>query len=161
MDSVESSAESYQLRLFNQLPIYTTRLVREHEITYEERIKVRTPADAAKFLQRYFKHHDCEEFVVLLLDTAGTIIGLARISIGGLAGSIVEPRQVFKAAILGNAASIILAHNHPSGNPEPSREDIAITKQLVEAGKILGVPVNDHIIILHRGYTSLADRGLV
>ena len=72
-----------------------------------------------------------------------------------------EPRAVFEKAILEHAASIICVHNHPSGNPEPSREDIAITKQLVEAGKLMGVPINDHLIIAGRGYTSFADRGLI
>ncbi len=67
-------------------------------------------------------------------------------SVGGLAASVVEPRQVFKAAILANAASVIVCHNHPSGNPEPSREDIRIIRQLVEAGKLMGIPVLDHVI---------------
>jgi DNA repair protein RadC len=82
-------------------------------------------------------------------------------SIGGLAASIVEPCQVFKAAILANAAAIILAHNHPSGNPGASREDIKITWQLVEAGKLMGVPVHDHLVITDHGYTSLAEQGLM
>ena len=99
--------------------------------------------------------------MIVLLDTANKMIGLSRISVGGLASSIVEPRQVFKTAILANAAAIILAHNHPSGNPEPSREDIRITRQLVEAGKLMGVPVHDHLIIAETGHTSLAERGLM
>ncbi len=82
-------------------------------------------------------------------------------SAGGLAVSIVEPRQVFKAAVLANASALLLSHNHPSGNPEPSREDVAITKQLVEAGRVMGIPVHDHLIIAGHGYTSLAERGLL
>ncbi len=78
------------------------------------------------------------------MNTANVIIGLSQISVGGLAASIVEPRQVFKVAVLANAAAVILAHNHPSGNVEPSREDIRITRQLVEAGQLMGIPVHDH-----------------
>ncbi len=104
---------------------------------------------------------DREEFLTVLLDTANTILGLALISVGGLAVSVVEPRQVFKVAILANASALILAHNHPSGNPEPSREDIRITRQLVEAGQLMGIPVHDHLIIAGDTYTSLAERGLM
>ena len=99
--------------------------------------------------------------MIVLLDTSDTVVGLAQISVGGLAASIVEPRQVFKTAILANAAAIICLHNHPSGNPEPSHEDIRITQQLVEAGKLLGIPIHDHIIIAEKTYTSLAERGLM
>ena len=98
---------------------------------------------------------------LVLLDTANSVLGLAQISVGGLAASIVEPRQVFKVAILSNAAAVILSHNHPSGNVEPSREDIRITRQLVDAGKLMGVPVHDHIIVGQNAYTSLAERGLM
>ena len=112
-------------------------------------------------LKLYFEDKDREEFIVVMLDTANTMIGMAQISVGGLAASIVEPRQVFKTAILANAAAIICIHNHPSGNPEPSREDIRITRQLVEAGKLMGVPVHDHIIIAENRFVSLAERGLL
>jgi len=99
--------------------------------------------------------------LIVLLDRAHTVIGLAQISVGGLAASIVEPRSVFKAAIEANAASIILCHSHPSGNLEPSREDIRITRQLVEGGKLMGIPILDHIIIAEKSHTSLAERGLL
>lgn len=68
---------------------------------------------------------------------------------------------MFKAAVLANAAALIVVHNHPSGNPEPSREDIRITRQLVEAGRVMGIPIHDHLIIVDGGYTSLAERGLL
>ncbi len=127
----------------------------------DKRIQIRSPADAAAHYGPRLRDFKREVFLVVLLNTAGVIIGDYRISEGGLAGSIVEPRAVFEKAILEHAASVICIHNHPSGNPEPSREDIAITKQLVEAGKLMGVPVNDHLIIAGRGYTSFADRGLI
>ena len=152
---------AYQLRLFSGLPLYTTRLVREASFTFPEREQVNCPTDVAAVLQEYFRDKDREEFLVVLLDAANTVTGLSRVSVGGLAASIVEPRQVFKTAILSNAAAIICVHNHPSGNLEPSREDIRVTRQLVEAGTLMGVPVYDHIIIAEKGYTSLAERGLI
>ena len=81
--------------------------------------------------------------------------------VGGLVSSIVEPRAVFSAAINAHAASLILCHAHPSGNPEPSREDIRITRQLVECGKLMGIPIHDHLIIAENTYTSLVERGLM
>ena len=152
---------AYQLHLFSHLPLYTTRLVCEKRFPFSDRIQVSKPAEVAPILIEYFRDKDREEFLIVLLDTANTIIGLSQISVGGLAASIVEPRQVFKVAILANAAAIICSHNHPSENVEPSREDVRITKQLVEAGKLMGVPVHDHLIIAGSQYTSLAERGLM
>ncbi len=152
---------AYRDALFSGVPLYTTRLVRERTFTFPTRDQVRSPADAAAVLAEYFLDRDREEFVVAFLDTANTLTGLHVASVGGLAASIVEPRQVFKAAVLANAAAVLLAHNHPSGNPEPSREDVAVTRQLVEAGKVMGVPVHDHLILTDHGHTSLAERGLM
>ncbi|MEP0548788.1 MAG: JAB domain-containing protein [Rhodothermales bacterium] len=153
--------EGYRWQLFHHVPLYTTRLVREGEFTFPNREQVTTPADVAAVLREYFRDRDREEFLVCLLDTANTLIGLHVASVGGLSASIVEPRQVFKTAILANAAAIIVAHQHPSGNPEPSREDVKVTKQLVEAGKLMGIPIHDHIICHDCGFTSLAERGLL
>ncbi len=150
-----------QYCLFDQLPLITTRLVCETHLPFSDRIQVSTPADVAGVLQEYFRDKDREEFLIVLLNTANVIIGLSQISVGGLAVSVVEPRQVFKVAVLANAAAVIAAHNHPSGNPEPSREDIRITRQLVEAGQLMGIPVHDHLIIAGATYTSLAERGLM
>ena len=144
--SSQGARSVYQQHLFENIPLYTTRLVCEKHFPFRERIQVTAPADAAEILIEYFRDRDREEFVLLLLSTANVIEGMSQISVGGLAASIVEPRQVFKVAILANAAAVIVSHNHPSANPEPSREDIRITKQLVEAGKIMGVPVHDHVI---------------
>ena len=149
------------IQLFSNLPLYTTQLVCETKFPFCERIQVAAPSDVVPILQKYFRLKDREEFILVLLDTANTILGLSLVSIGGLSASVVEPRQVFKVAILANAAAVILSHNHPSGNAEPSREDIRITKQLVEAGNLMGVPVHDHLIIAGATYTSLAERGLM
>ena len=150
---------AYRDALFSGVPLYTTRLVRER--TFPTRDQVRSPAGAAAVLAEYFADRDREEFVVVFLDTANTLTGIHVASVGGLAASIVEPRQVFKAAVLANAAAILVAHQHPSGNPEPSREDVAVTRQLVEAGKVMGIPVHDHLIVTDHGHTSLAERGLM
>ena len=152
---------AYRDALFSGVPLYTTRLVRERTFTFPTRDQVRSPAGAAAVLAEYFADRDREEFVVVFMDTANTLVGLHVASVGGLAASIVEPRQVFKAAVLANAAAVLLAHNHPSGNPEPSREDVAVTRQLVEAGKVMGIPVHDHLIVTDHGHTSLAERGLM
>ncbi len=159
--AARAGGTTYQQALFSGVPLYTTKLVRERTFLFAERAKVRAPQDLAAVLRDYFGERDREEFVVCFLDTAGTLVGLHVASVGGLAASIVEPRQVFKAAVLANAAAIIVAHNHPSGNLEPSREDVAVTKQLVEAGKVMGVPVHDHLVIAEAGFTSLAERGLM
>ena len=102
-----------------------------------------------------------EVFKVLLLNRANRFIKEAFISEGTLDASVVHPRDVFREALLEPAAAIILIHNHPSGNPSPSDEDLRITKQLVEAGQLLGIKVYDHIILAGESYRSLADEGLL
>lgn len=107
---------------------------------------------------RDLKH---EEFWVLLLNSAQRMIAELRVTSGTLNASLVHPRECFAPALKLSAASVIFIHNHPSGNPEPSAEDLAITKQLSEAGKILGIPVHDHVIIAGNFATSLAERSLL
>lgn len=102
-----------------------------------------------------------ERFVVFWLSSSNRILGLEIISEGTLNSSLVHPREVFRGAIVATAASIIVAHNHPSENPEPSQEDLSVTKQIVETGKVIGVPVLDHVIFAGDGFTSLAERGLL
>jgi DNA repair protein RadC len=103
---------------------------------------------ASALLQTYLAGDaDREHFVVVLLDRKNQVIGMNTVSIGSLTASIVHPRETFKAAILSNAAAIICGHNHPSGDPQPSQEDRVLTARLVEAGKLLGISVLDHIIL--------------
>ena len=125
------------------------------------RVQVCAPEDVAAVYAPLMRDLKKEIFKVVLLNTANVIVGDATISEGGLAASIVEPRAVFQRAILENAAAIICLHNHPSGNPEPSREDVRVTRQLVEVGQLMGIPVHDHLIIAGTTYTSLAERGLM
>lgn len=102
-----------------------------------------------------------EKFIVICLNTANKIIKHEVISIGNLNSSVVHPREVFKVAIENSSASIILLHNHPSGNPEPSNEDISITKKIVEAGKMLNIPVFDHLVIAGENFTSFVKKNLI
>jgi len=121
---------------------------------------VRTPEEVAALVRGKLKGKKKEYFLALLLDTRNQLIKVSEISIGSLDASIVHPREVFKEVISASAASVIFAHNHPSGNPEASEDDIKLTKRLVEAGEILGIDVLDHIIIGDKSYLSLKREGL-
>ncbi|PEN13658.1 hypothetical protein CRI94_08480 [Longibacter salinarum] len=129
--------------------------------TSGERVQVTSPADVAAVYGPLMRDLKKEIFKVVHLNTANVILNDYTVSEGGLAASIVEPRAVFEKAILDNAASVICLHNHPSGNLEPSREDIRITRQLVDAGGLMGIPIQDHIIIAGDSFTSLASRGVI
>lgn len=126
-----------------------------------ERPVIRGPKEVARIFTPRMRGLRKEQFHVMILNTAGRLIRTDLVSEGTLNSSVVHPREVFRTAIVESAASIIGVHNHPSGNPEPSREDINITKQLVEAGRIIGIPFHDHIIIAGEQYVSFADRGLL
>ena len=121
----------------------------------------RSPADVFREYAPIMSDLRREVFRVVLLNTGHVRISDFVASEGGIASSIVEPRLIFRRAILEHAAAVICIHNHPSGNPEPSREDVAVTRQLVRAGAHLGIPLRDHVIIAGDTYTSLAERGLV
>jgi len=123
--------------------------------------KITSPSDVAEIFIPLLRDEVKEKFYVLCLNTANKIIKNELISIGNLNSSVVHAREVFKVAIENNSANIILLHNHPSGNPEPSREDISLTKKLVEAGKLLEIQVFDHIIIAGNNYTSLVEKRLI
>ena len=135
-------------------------MIREGSLPYG-RNPVRNSSDAARILRSYLAGADREYFVVLLLDAKHRVNGLNVVAIGSLMSNIIHPREVFKPACLANAACVILGHNHPSGDPSPSRVDIELTRRLVKAGEVLGIKVLDHIIIGEGQYTSFADRGLI
>jgi DNA repair protein RadC len=111
--------------------------------------------------EQLYADADREQFHVLLLDNKNQLIGVNLVSQGSLSTSVVCPREVFKAAILANSAAAILLHNHPSGCPEPSREDRECTSRLCEAGKVLGIRVLDHVIVGQEEFFSFADSGLL
>lgn len=119
------------------------------------------PEDVARVFLPRLRDLRHEEFWALLLTTANQLMREIRISSGTLNSSLVHPRECFSEALKEKAASVIFVHNHPSGNPEPSQEDITITRQLSEAGKILGIPVYDHVIVAGAQFASFAQRGLL
>jgi DNA repair protein RadC len=122
---------------------------------------IKDPEALVKAIRASIKDKAKEHFKLILLNPRNKIIGISTISIGSLNASLVHPREVFKDAIVHSAASVVLAHNHPSGDPEPSEDDLKITKKLVDSGKILGIEVIDHIIIAKNGFKSLANEGLI
>jgi len=122
---------------------------------------IKDPEAVVKAIRASIKDKAKEHFKLILLNPRNKIIGISTISIGTLNASLVHPREVFKDAITHSAASVVLAHNHPSGDSEPSEDDIKITKKLVDSGKILGIEVLDHIIIAKNGFKSLANEGLL
>jgi DNA repair protein RadC len=126
-----------------------------------QRIVLRSPDDVAHRMVPLLRDRRTESFVVLMLQADNSLKTEVELTHGTLNASVVHPREVFKAAIDNGAASIVVVHNHPSGNPEPSREDIEITRQLAEAGKVIGIPLHDHVIVASGGFTSLAERGLL
>lgn len=125
------------------------------------RLPIATPANAADCVREEFRSEDREVFRVLLLDTKNRLLRICRVSVGTVNASLVEPREVFKEAIAHSASAIILTHNHPSGDPTPSSEDIAVTRRLVKAGELLNIPVHDHIIIAEDRFSSLKELGLM
>lgn len=122
---------------------------------------VQSPQEAVKSVQSKLKGKKKEYFYILCLDTRNRVNNTNQVSVGNLDSSIVHPREVFKDAISSYASTVIFVHNHPSGDLEPSSEDIHLTKRLVEAGELLGIPVLDHIIVSDRGFTSLKSRNLI
>ncbi|MGG1400244.1 DNA repair protein RadC [Bacillus salipaludis] len=125
-----------------------------------EMSRIRCPEDAQELAASHIADEDREVLLVMMLNTKNQVVGLHRAHVGSLNASVVHPREVMKCAILNNAASIIVSHQHPSGDPTPSREDIDITKRLAEAGKILGIELLDHVIVTYTGnHVSLKEKG--
>ena len=148
-------------RTMESIALYTLKLVKEKEVLYVTGIPITSPKSVYEMIENVFELscETVEKFGFMALNTKNMIVGLHIISVGTLNSALVHPREVFKAAILNNAASIICFHNHPSGNCEPSAEDCLMTKRLMEAGVILGVEIMDHIIIGEDCFCSLRERG--
>jgi len=115
----------------------------------------------SEIVEKELRHCDREKFIVLHLNIKNKILSYEVVSTGSLTASIVHPREVYKGAILANAARVILLHNHPSGDPEPSQDDKDITRRLNQAGKLLGINVLDHIIIAGNKYYSFSQHNLL
>ncbi|EGQ22620.1 RadC family protein [Sporosarcina newyorkensis] len=127
----------------------------------QDRYKIRSPEDAANYLMTDMSSLNQEHFVALFLNVKNEVLHKQTIFIGSLNSSIVHPREVFREAFKRSAASMIISHNHPSGDTTPSREDIEVTKRLMEAGAIMGIDVLDHIIIGDQKFISLKDKGYI
>jgi DNA repair protein RadC len=141
-----------------EIPIYRVTLVRESGCPTDQP-QFRSAADVATLLQTYLAGADREYCLVLLLDRKNRLIGMNTVSVGSLTAAVVHPREVFKPAILANAAAILVAHNHPSGDPQPSQEDRTLTTRLADAGKVLGIELLDHLILGDARYYSFKEAG--
>ena len=126
--------------------------------------RITSPEDAISYLRSIWDDDLLElreQFIIVMLNNQKQVLGWHLISSGGATATIVEIAAIFQAALLGNAHSVLLAHNHPSGNPKASTADIKLTKRAVEAGRLLSVNVDDHIILYRGGYTSFRNKGLI
>ena len=137
------------------------RLVREIDPAHSEPVHIRGPQDVHRLLHLRASQELGEVFYLITLNAQAAVVGQHEVTRGTLTSSLVHPREVFIRAIADCAAGIIVAHNHPSGDTTPSQDDRAVTRQLVEAGKVLGLPVYDHVVIGNGRYFSFADGGLL
>ncbi|MDR3589325.1 MAG: DNA repair protein RadC [Negativicutes bacterium] len=126
-----------------------------------ERPVIRSPQDVADLLMPRLRHENKEKFVVVLLSTKNHVLASPTVSVGSLNASVVHPRELFREAINYNAAAVVLVHNHPSGDPTPSQEDLALTAKMDEAGRLLDISVLDHVIIGDGKYVSLKEKGIL
>jgi DNA repair protein RadC len=120
---------------------------------------IRTPADVVALVGPEMRYLDREHFKVVLLSTRHDVLAVEDVAVGGLNSAVIHPREVFKAAIRWSAAAVILVHNHPSGDPEPSADDLRITARLAESGRVVGIEVLDHVVVGDGRYLSLRERG--
>lgn len=168
-DVVVDSEEAELLRIkglgekkVKQLKAIAELARRIYEVDFGNvKAKITGPKDVSDLLMHEMKFLKKEHLKVVLLDTKNNVMDIETVSIGSLSSSIVHPREVFNIAIRKSAASIILVHNHPSGDVQPSREDINITKRLRESGQIIGIKLLDHIIIGMNRYSSLKEEGYI
>ena len=146
--------------IMHRLPIYKVTLVKESFQPSPINV-VKRPSDVYDIAKQYLQGLDREHFVVLMLDVKNKILGIHTVSIGILSSCPVHPREVFKAAIVVGASSIILLHNHPSGDPTPSTQDISLTKRLMEIGELMGIELLDHLVIGTDGYISMREEKFI
>ena len=143
-----------------RVDIVSVKLVKESSLLYDKRT-IRSPEDGYELAKQYLGNVDREYFIVVSLDTKNRPTNITTCHIGNLNSSIVSVREVFKTAILSNSASIMCFHNHPSQDCTPSSADIEVTKRLVDAGKIIGIEVLDHIIVCENDYCSLREKSYI
>lgn len=163
MGKLKALAQEYgfhTVRLKAIKPVFTRMTVREDAPAYLETRRYNSAAQVYE-LFRDLKCESKEHFMALHMDGKNRILCYELISLGSLNQSIVHPREVFKSALLSSAAALILIHNHPSGDPQPSSEDLSITRRLKEAGELLGVRILDHLVVGDGTYYSFADQGVL
>jgi DNA repair protein RadC len=158
-ESVSSKFKSIRFKILK--PIYETITIQEKLPEYlSSKTRISSSAEVYE-LFKFLAQEPRENFLCIHLNSKNRIICIDRVSVGSLTASIVHPREVFSSVLLSAAAAILLCHQHPSGDPEPSREDLEITKRLKDGADLLGVRLLDHVVIGDGGYVSLADRGLI
>jgi DNA repair protein RadC len=143
-----------------KVPIYRLKLVKDRVMQLTE-ASLTDSFGAARLVERLIRDADRETLVAVCLDAECQVLGINIVAMGTLVSLSTTGREIFKGAIAANAFSIILGHNHPSGDLEPSQEDIAMTRRAVLLGKMLSIPVLDHVVVSRRGYTSMRQRGIV
>ncbi|MTP79507.1 DNA repair protein RadC [Turicibacter sanguinis] len=141
-----------------RINIVSIKMVKESSFLYQTR-QILSPNDAYEMIKEQLEGLDREQFIIACLNTKNEPTNLSVVSVGSLNKAIVHPREVFKTAILSNAASIMAFHNHPSGETTPSQQDIQLTSRLYEAGELLGIKLLDHLIIGDGTFTSLKEKG--
>jgi DNA repair protein RadC len=141
------------------IPVIRLLAVRDGSVPYDRRVGIKSSQQVFDLVKPLLDHADREQFLVLALDARNRPLALHQLSVGTLTQSVIHPRELFKFAFLSNAASLIVCHNHPSGDPQPSADDDAVTAKLKACGDLLSVPVIDHVVIGESGYFSYADSG--
>lgn len=160
-EKVKKRTPAKRVEILSLKVIKNLEITREGSIDYLPR-KITSPADAIGLCRKFLEDLPIEHMIVISLNTKNEFDNISRVSMGTLNSSLAHSREIFKLAVKSNANSILIAHNHPSGNPEPSSEDIAVSRKLKKAGEILGIPLLDHIIIGDEDqYVSLKDRGIL
>ena len=141
------------------IPVYHVELVRDRLIKVEPPPTIHNADDVVTILRDELLQADREKLICLMLNAKNVVIGMEIVSVGSLTASIAHPREIFKAAILKNAASIILVHNHPSGDPSPSQDDVRLTERISRAGELLGIKLLDHVIVGESDSYSFTNAG--
>lgn len=141
-----------------RINIVSIKMVKESSFLYQTR-QILSPNDAYEMIKEQLEGLDREQFIIACLNTKNEPTNISVVSVGSLNKAIVHPREVFKTAILSNAASVMAFHNHPSGETTPSQQDIQLTNRLYEVGELLGIKLLDHLIIGDRTFTSLKEKG--
>ena len=160
-NTIMAVCENKKTEPAKRINIVSIRMIRESSILYSSR-KIGTPKEAAELGRIFLEDSDREQLIVCCLDTKNQPTSISVVSVGSVNSSIVHPREIMKCAILSNSSSIIMMHNHPSGDPTPSTEDINVSKRIFEASKLLGIELIDHIIIgREERFVSLKEKGLL